>query len=193
MKPLLIDFAPRQKWWQAGSDRRLRPLWIALSAFMLVLFAAVFLQSSRLEHQRAEVKSQLDVMQAAMTAAQEEDTRTESVTLDSAEAVAQANSFLNYPWPTLFSSLEHSLRPEVHLVSMELGVMRQSSKLVVDANDANVALEYLDALRDEPGFATVALAKQEAITGQGEARMRFTIETPSARGAQRSSAAKGAQ
>jgi hypothetical protein len=178
MKPMHIDFAPHAGWWNAGSDKANRPLWWVICG---LLIAAVFMSAFfawQLDREKAIAMSSRASVQAALDRAGQGDEQADMAKIESAEAIAHASLHLNYPWATLISSLERNTRPGVNVLSMEFGLVRQSNKLVVEASELAAGLDYLEALKGMPGFDSVALMRQEAVSVDGSPRIRFTLEAP---------------
>lgn len=178
MKPMQIDFAPRRGVLEAGSDKRHRPLWLMLCVLGLVLLVASFSAAWKLQRERSKVNERVATLQAELNVSDEGAAQDESANADSAESVLRANMHLNYPWATMLGVLEQNMRPQITLISLEMGVLRQSNKLVVEAGDVAAALSFLDSLREEPQYATLILTRQETVVGEGGTRMRFTFEAP---------------
>lgn len=178
MKPVQIDFAPRQGWMEAGTDKRRRPLWAALSLLLLLLLVASLTSVWKLQRERSAVNVRVAALQTELEVSQEGEAHNESATAESADSVRQANMHLNFPWVSMLGTLEHVSKPEITLVSLEMGVLRQSSKIVIEAGDGATALGFLESLREEPAYAAMALTRQEAATTDGAAHMRFTLEAP---------------
>ncbi|MEC5386916.1 hypothetical protein VVD49_14370 [Uliginosibacterium sp. H3] len=179
MKPMLIDFTPRQQWFEAGTDRRRRPVWAVACVLALVLLVACMTVAWKLQRERAAVKTQVTALQAELDVGQENDALADSLKAESAQSIQQANQFLNYPWAKMLGTLERNARPEVTMISLEMGVQRQSSKFVVEAADVGAVLSYVETLREEPVYASLMLVRQErGSSNDPAAGMRFTLEAP---------------
>jgi len=178
LKPLQIDFAPRHGWLEAGTDKQRRPLWALLCVFMLILLAASLTTAWKLQRERSAVNTRVAALQTELNVSEEGAAQNESATAESAVSVHQANMHLNYPWATMLGILESNTRPEVTLISLEMGVMRQSNKLVIESAGVPAALSFLDSLRDEAVYSTLTLIRQETVASDGATRMRFTLEAP---------------
>jgi hypothetical protein len=177
LKPLQIDFAPRRGWLEAGTDKRHRPLWALLCVGMLVLLGGSLTAAWNLQRERSVVNTHVAALQSELNVTEEGDEQTDTAMADSAESVQAANMHLNYPWANMLGILEQNMRPEVTLLSLEMGVLRQSNKIVIESTDLPSALSYLDDLRDEPFYATLALTRQETVN-DNTMHMRFTLEAP---------------
>ncbi len=180
MRTLKIDFAPRRGWWDAGVDRKRRPLWVFLCVLLAAALVATLSLIWQFDQQRSAALARLSSAQAALDASQAGDEDNTVASTESAEAVAQARTHLNYPWANLLGTLEHKSRPAVTLLSLEMGAVRQSNKLVIETQDAAVALDYLKDLKASPEFANLALVRQETTVGEGGQRLRFTFEAAQA-------------
>ncbi len=178
MKGLQIDFAPRHSWLEAGTDKARRPLWALLCVLMLLLLGASLTTAWKLQRERSAVNARVATLQAALNVSEEGEAQNETATADSAQAIGEANMHLNYPWADMLGSLERNTRPEITLMSLEMGVMRQSSKLVIETADMSSALGFIDTLRAEPAYASLILTRQEAVAADGTNRLRFTLEAP---------------
>lgn len=178
MKRMQIDFAPVSGWWSAGSDKSRRALWWLVCAILLAALAAVTGTALQVaaERDRAEMRRAVaagDLERASQGGAEEDVAR-----IESAEAVSHASLHLNYPWASLIDSLERNNRQGVGLMSLEMGVVRQSNKMVIEVAELAAGLDYLEALKLAPGFNGLVLARQEAVMVEGSQRWRFTLEAP---------------
>ena len=179
MKPLQIDFAPRHGWLEAGTDKRSRPVWILACGLALLLLGTSVTAAWKLQRQRTVVNTQVAALQVELDVGQESEAHNDSLTAESAQSIQQANQFLNYPWAKMLGTLEHNARPEVTMISLEMGVQRQSSKFVVEAADVGAVLSYIETLREEPVYASLMLVRQERSGTDPGAGMRFTLEAAS--------------
>jgi hypothetical protein len=178
VKGLQIDFAPRHGWLEAGTDKARRPLWALLCVLMLLLLGASLTTAWKLQRERSAVNVRVASLQTALNVTQEGEAQNETATADSAAAVGEANMHLNYPWVSMLGSLERNTRPEITLMSLEMGVLRQSSKLVIETGDMPSALKFIDTLRADPAYSSLILTRQEAVAADGSNRLRFTLEAP---------------
>jgi hypothetical protein len=179
LKPLQIDFTPRHDWLEAGSDKRHRPLWALACVLAVLLLVASITTAWKLQRERSVVNVRVADLQTELDVGQESEARNDSLTAESAQSVQQANQYLNYPWARMLGTLEQNARPQVLLISLEMGVQRQSSKLVVEAADVGAVLSYIETLREEPAYASLMLIREEkGATGADAGAMRFTLEAP---------------
>lgn len=178
MKSMQIDFAPRTGWWNAGSDTASRPLWWLVSALLMVAVAMAAFFALQLEGEKASAIARRAAVQAELDRAGQGDEGADLARIESAEAIAQASLHLNYPWATLIGSLEKNVRPGVSVLSVEFGLVRQSNKLVVEAIELGAGMDYIEALKAAPGFASLVLTRQESVNVDGSPRLRFTLEMP---------------
>ena len=178
MKGLQIDFAPRHGWLEAGTDKARRPLWALLCVSMLILLVVCMTTAWKLQRERSVVSARVSALQTELNVSEEGEAQNETASADSAQAVTEANMHLNYPWVDMLGTLESNTRPEVSLMSLEMGVMRQSSKLVIETADMSSALGFIDALRANPAYSSLILTRQETVTADGANRIRFTLEAP---------------
>jgi hypothetical protein len=176
---LQIDFAPRHGVLEAGTDKAHHPLWLLLSALMLALLCVSLTTAWKLQRERSAINTRVVALQTALDVRDEGLAQNDSATAESAQSVYLANLHLNYPWAGMLGTLEHSVRPEVTLISLEMGVLRQSNKIVIESANAASALSFMETLRDEPAYASLALTRQETVVAaDGATRMRFTLEAP---------------
>ncbi|HSD37735.1 MAG TPA: hypothetical protein VLC92_09500 [Rhodocyclaceae bacterium] len=181
MKPLQIDFTPRHDWLEAGTDKRHRSVWALACLLALFLLVASLTIAWKLQSERSAVNARIADLQTELDVGQESEARNDSLTAESAQSVQQANQFLNYPWAKMLGTLEHNARPEVSLISLEMGVQRQSSKLVVEGADVGAVLSYIETLREEPLYASLMLVRQEkGGAGADGGGQRFTLEAAAA-------------
>jgi hypothetical protein len=178
LKPLQIDFAPRHGWLEAGSDKRHRSLWAVLCVLMLVLLGTSLATAWKLQRERSVVNARVAALQTALEVGQESEARNDSVSAEAAQSVQQANEYLNYPWANMLGTLERNAQPPITLISLEMGVMRQTNKLVIEAADVGAALGYVETLRKQPAYSSLMLMRQEKAGTDGAPVMRFTLEAP---------------
>jgi len=178
LKALQIDFAPRQRWYEAGTDKRHRLLWAGVCVVMLLLLGASVATAWKLSHERSAVSARVTTLRAALEAGQESAARSDDLSAEAAESVQQANQHLNYPWANMLGILERNAQPQVTLMSVEMGVVRQSNKLVIEAADVGAALSYVENLRKQPAYASLMVVRQEKTGTDGAQGMRFTLEAP---------------
>ena len=184
MRPLQIDFAPRHGVLEAGTDKAHRPLWLLTCLAMLILLGVSLTTAWKLQRERAVVGSRVAALQSALDVREEGEAQNDSVKAEAAQSVQQANMHLNYPWASMLGTLEQSVRPEITLVSLEMGVLRQSNKFVIESPNAAAALSFMETMRDEPAFGSLTLTRQETVAGEGPVRMRFTLDAPVAQAEQ---------
>jgi len=177
MKPLNIDFAPRHGVFAAGTDRRHRPLWYAACALALLAVVASGSVVWSMQREHAGLSAQLDDLRSRVQLASDTSAADDQApSADSEESITAANQHLNYPWLNVLDSLERHVQPELNFVSIELGPLRPSAKLIVEAPDVMQALNFADALKTEALFARTVLTRQESVVADGAQRMRFTFE-----------------
>lgn len=194
MRPVRIDFSGRSRALALDSHRTAHRIAAALLVIGVVMLASGAAVAWKLSQKTTQVNETAARLQAARDAA-DPTANAQAVQLspDDAELVAGAVAGLNYPWANIMSNLERSLTPGVSMISIELGVARQSVKMVIDAPDIDHAIPYVDGIRHDPMFAQVTLVKQEVVNlGDNVTAMRFTLEAPTTApvGASRGEAAR---
>ncbi|MBS1209430.1 MAG: hypothetical protein H6R19_1828 [Proteobacteria bacterium] len=184
MKPLHIEFCR-----DGRTGRSTRGLWLLLLTGILLVglgigMGTVFSERARLHSE--EARELLDERASLNDAARQQ----ERLPAEMVESINGAVRMLDYPSIELLSQLEKHVRPDVSVVGIEMGPVRTNLRIVVQAAAAPQVLDYLDAIKAEPGFRGVALTRQEATNGEDAAggSWRFTLEVPQADAVARASA-----
>lgn len=182
MKPLHVEFA------QHRGSRTSLMLWVLLG--IGVAAAAGGIAAGSMFTNQAQARSrQASSMLAQQASLSEAIQHQEAVPMAVVESANDAINKLNYPIIELLSQLEHHAKPEVQVASVELGPIRTSLRVVVQAESVTQVLDYIDEIKKEPGFRTVALTHQEVGTGSDQGKSRFTLEVAQADPATRARAA----
>lgn len=135
----------------------------------LVMLSQVSAQTKAIENQIAEIESD-----QVMAIAPEPEA---DMPPDVIAGINSAVTHLNYPWSEIFSALEKSSHPDVAIVTLEVGLARQTAKITVDAPGANEVLTYIEQLRGQPNVGVVSLTRQELVTTDNNTQMmRFTLD-----------------
>lgn len=178
MKPLHVEFALHR------AGRTSSVLWIAMALGVAAVAGGVFAGTMFTNQAQARSKQATNML-AQQASLSEAIQHQEEVPMAVVESANDAISKLNYPIIELLSQLEHHAKPEVQVASVELGPIRTSLRVVVQAESVSQVLDYIDEIKKEPGFRTVALTHQEVGTGGDQGKSRFTLEVaqadPSAR------------
>jgi hypothetical protein len=172
MQAINIDFA----------SARVRPL----DRLLLILLCVGILGGLmglalglRAAQQADEQRGAAQRVQVRQTDSSEHAWQALQVAPDVASAVNSTVDMLNYPLMDIFKILEKHSRKRVSVISVELGPVRSSLRMVVQASSALDVLDYLDEMKIEPGFRNIALTRQESAGGDGPGmNWRFTLEVP---------------
>lgn len=183
MKPVHIEFCR-----QGDAGRGSSVLWLLLLAGLLMVVAGVAIGQSFAE--KAEARSALASQLVDARASLNDAARAqERVPADMVDSINNAVRVLDYPTIELLTQLERHVRPDVVVVALEMGAVRTNLRVVVQAAAAQQVLDYVDAIKTEPGFRGVALTRQEGANGSdGQGGWRFTLEVPQAEAVPRASA-----
>jgi hypothetical protein len=175
MKPVHIDFCR-----QGNAGRSRSGLWLLLLAGIVLVVAGGSVGSlfaKKAEARSAQASQLLDERVSLNDAVRQQ----EKVPVDMVDSINGAIHMLDYPNMELLTQLEHHVRQDVLVVSVEMGAVRTNLRIVVQAAAAQQVLDYLDALKREPGFKNLALTRQEAASGaDAQGLWRFTLEMPQA-------------
>jgi len=170
MKALHIDFSARR------AARTSLLLWGLCLVGALFAIAGVTL-GSILAERAGERVSQADEMLAQQASLSEAILHQEEVSPVVAVAANGAIRKLNYPLIEILTELERHATPEVRVVSVELGPIRTSLRLVVQATTIPRVLDYMDQIKKENDFRDVVLTHQEPVSsGDAQGMSRFTLE-----------------
>ena len=74
----------------------------------------------------------------------------------------------------MLARLEQERPKEIALISLEVDAVKGGMKLAANAKDLAAMLSYLDQLKAH-GFSQVRLDKHEAMEGEGESFIHFTL------------------
>ena len=179
MRDLQIDFVrPGDRGQSSGGMLRVWLLVLAVSAALVVVGLIVGSGfADKAKRQQGEARDLLAERESVSAAARQQ----ERVPADVVDSVNGVVRMLDYPNIDLLNQLERHARPNVAVLSVELGAVRANLRIVVQAAGMPEVLDYLEAIRGEPGFRDVVLSRQEANnTGDGQGGWRFTLETPQA-------------
>lgn len=100
----------------------------------------------------------------------------DNVPSEEAEAVQNSVNQLSIPWGVLFSAMEASFSDQVNLISIEPDADKRLVKIVAEAPDAYVMLDYLRALSVQPQISNIHLLNQQIDENNKEQVVRFTLE-----------------
>ena len=175
MKPVHIDFAAAA----AAGHRTHTKLWLLVPLLCGALAVAGGLAGQGFAAQADALRAQTEDLQLARAALRSAAEHQEQLAPNVADSINGAIRMLDYPALDLLGTLERHARQDVAVMALEMGPVRSSFRLVVEAPGLPQALDYLEALQREPGFANLALIRQEA-GGEGAGQWRFTLEMPQA-------------
>ncbi|WP_018605181.1 hypothetical protein [Uliginosibacterium gangwonense] len=181
MKPPRIEFAPHRSK-QGNFIFWLVLLLASAGAVLGVVMGNVYAHTAKTnEAQAQELLAEQDSLDNAVR-------QQEQIPAETVESVNAAVRMLNYPSIELLAQLERHATPNVQLISVELGPVRTNLRLVVQAGAATQVLDYMDALKHEPGFHDIALTRQEVMEGANQGSWRFTLEVAQAEAVARATA-----
>lgn len=182
MRHIGIDFS-RNKVPVLGASLR-SALWWGLGVVALVatLSAAGVLLKANADAQG--LAAHIDQLDAATQTEDAQPQSVSSLSPDALEVVNGAVNQLNYPWFDVLGALERHVRSEVFLMSLEVGIVRSSTKIIIQAPDIDEALSYVDSLKDEPALRGISVVKQETTSSEGSgSAIRLTLDLPQRGGA----------
>jgi hypothetical protein len=184
MKPLHVEFA------QHRAGRTSSVLWIMLTVALVAVAAGLVLGNTFTSQAQARVRQAGNLL-AQHASLSEAIQHQDEVPMAVVESANEAIYKLNYPVIELLSQLEHHAKPEVQVASVEIGPIRTSLRVVVQAGSVTQVLDYIDEIKKEPGFRNVALTHQEVGTGADAGKSRFTLEVAQGDGAARARGGDG--
>lgn len=91
------------------------------------------------------------------------------------DASARIEAQLAYRWQPAFEALAAARGEKIALVSLEAVQAKSQIKLVAEARQLADAVEFVDALQQQPGVRRAALFQHEMQTEPAEHPVRFTI------------------
>ncbi|KAF7598754.1 MAG: hypothetical protein CGU28_14555 [Candidatus Dactylopiibacterium carminicum] len=175
MKPLPLEFAHRGPGGQLS--RRMRHVLAAVLALLLVLSVLGAWMGRQLGNEARSLGEEGFHLRADRELLIKAARHQAALPADMVDSINGVIRLLDYPLIDLLERLEAHAGDDVRLLSLEMGAVRTSVRLVVQAPALSVVLDYLDALRKEPGFENLVLVRQEAPGNDG-AGLRFTLEMP---------------
>lgn len=174
MKAMNIDFVPAQ----GAGHRPGARTWILLASILGLLALAGGVFGSRLDSQASAMRLQAQEIDAARDAQRSAAFSKQQLAPDVADAINGVIRMLDYPLIDLLGQLEHYSRPNVALMSLEVGPVRSNLRIVIQAASFPEALDYLEDLRSDARFQNIAITRQESGVGEGANAWRFTFEMP---------------
>lgn len=94
---------------------------------------------------------------------------------DAQTAARQARAQLATPWDALFVRLEANLPKGIALLALEADARKTEATLTAEARSARDMLDWVEQLRMEAGFATVALASHALQENDPQRPLRFVV------------------
>lgn len=82
---------------------------------------------------------------------------------------------LTYAWQPVFDTLAAARSNKIALVSLDAVQAKSQVKLVAEARQLADAVEFVDALQQQPGVKRAALFQHEVQSAQKEHPVRFTV------------------
>lgn len=175
MKSMNIDFAPRT--WRRALFH-LHPLVIAAGAVGLVLcIGAAFggwqlLQQQReREHQLRHQQERLAVRSKAQVAAPKV-----QIPAEQAAFVNAAIMQLNLPWRDLQDAVAAATPSNVALLALEPDARKHTLKLTAETRNSDDMVGYIEQLKEQELFRSVALTRHEVNEQDPNRPLRFELE-----------------
>lgn len=178
MRRVEIDFATDSLPMVGGGQRHF--LWWLLLAVAVLLFLVSLGVIWRAGVTSAELSAQIAELDESTRSIEASRQQAVGISADELESVNAAVRYLNYPWVELLGAFERHVRPEVTLVSLEMGITRPSIKLTVQAPDVGQALGYVDSIKAESVLRGLAVTKHEEATTETGKAARVLMEIPQA-------------
>jgi nitrate reductase NapAB chaperone NapD len=96
---------------------------------------------------------------------------------DTAAQITQANieSQLAYSWQPAFDALVAARSSEIALVSLDAVQAKSQIKLVAEARHLADAVEFIEALQQQPGIKRASLTQHEVQDDDAEKPVRFNL------------------
>lgn len=175
MKPMNIDFAGASGAGHRGGARQ----WVLLAGVCAVLAIGAALAGRQMSVEAANLRAQARDMELMRDTVSSAAAQQNQLPLEVADSINGVIRMLDYPTVELLSKLERFVRPDVAVMSLEMGPVRSNLRLFVQAPSLPEALEFLEDLRTDPAFQTLALTRQELVSDANGA-WRFSFEMPQA-------------
>lgn len=185
MKALRLEFIRRTPGGQISSAVARLCLLVIVGAFTLAVVGGVI--GSGLATQATEKRTEAMHLRADRESLVEAARTQAAMPAEMLESINGVVSLLNYPLLDMLGQLERHANLGVGLLSVELGAVRTSIRLTVQANGLPDVLNYVDAMREEPAFRNLVVVRQEPASSEGESP-RFTLEVPQLDAVQRATA-----
>lgn len=147
-----------------------------LVALSLLMTVAVSWQLVSIEIARAGVRSQLHTLQAQersnqspAAAAHPPAGRDERVTIN--QAIRQ----LNLPWPQIFDAVESATSDAIAILSLTPDAASETLSIVAESQTTDSMLAYVSALKAQPLFDQVVMARHEINEKDSHRPIRFEV------------------
>lgn len=101
--------------------------------------------------------------------------RNNPVDIEESRVVRASIERLALPWGALFFALENVAAEKINLVSLEPDAQNNTLKLVAEAPDVYVMLEYVRGLTAQPTLKDVLLTQYEIHIDEANQPVRFTL------------------
>lgn len=92
-----------------------------------------------------------------------------------AAAEAAGRTQLELPWDILFVRLEQSRPDEIALLSLDADGRKREASLTAEAKNPGIMLDYVERLRNQPGFNAVVLSSHAVRAENPQQPLRFTV------------------
>lgn len=189
MKALRLEFTRRTPGGQIRPAVARLCLLVVVGASALAVVGGVI--GSGLAAKAAEKRNEAMHLRADRESLVEAARTQAALPAETVESINGVVSLLNYPLLGMLEQMERHADLGVSLLSVELGAVRTSIRLTVQANGLPEVLNYVDAMREEPAFRELVVVRQEAAAREGES-LRFTLEVPQVDAVQRATASPAA-
>lgn len=175
LSPLRIDFAARTL---GRAVARTRPLTWLLGCFgaMLCIVAAVMILALTEKNNARQVSLLQAQAQLAGRAARVTPPRKVMIPEARAAAVNAAILQLNLPWSEVLDAIEEATPATVALLALEPDAKKHSVKAMAEAKSSDEMIAYIEQLKRQPFFGSVALSRHEINEQDANKPLRFQFE-----------------
>lgn len=176
MKKVRIDFAPPSL--GRALFRGPRPALALLCAALALtpLLASNIGQYRRLLREQEAVQAQALAVAARTQAARAPAPARAPVAPAQADAVNAAVLQLNLPWRALHDSVQSATPAGIALLALEPDAKRRSLRITAEAKSSDDMIGYVEQLRRQDWFDTVALVRHEINEQDPNRPIRFQID-----------------
>lgn len=172
MRPLNIEFSTSM----ARRRARLRPWALGVALIGVYLCSRAIVQTDQIRHEIEAIQVRTNAVDTAVVARLAANHPPPPPSEAQVRAVNRAVHRLNLPWWHLFAALQRAANPKVALIALEPDASTSTLRAEAEAAEPPAMLEYLETLRHDDFFKTIALTHHEVNVTDPNRPMRFRFE-----------------